>query len=359
MQISNELFLRAFTDERLPRPPVWLLRQAGRYLPEYRASRAKYARFMDACRSPSFCAEVLLQPLDRYQLDAAILFSDILTIPDAMNLGLSFEAGEGPRFSKPLRDEATIRALRAPELSSLQYVFDAVSECKRALTTGDTQSVPLIGFAGSPWTLACYMIEGAGSASEFASVRRMLFQRPDLVAHILAVNTDIVADYLEAQAHAGANVLMIFDSWGGVLSPMQYAKYSLPSIGKIVAALKVRLPHTPIITFSKGAGHSLAAQSECGADAIAIDWQTDLARARSAVGSATTLQGNFDPALVTTDDATIRRTVAETWEGFDPCRRYIANLGHGITPDADPALVGALVSAIRDTGSQQICSMNL
>jgi uroporphyrinogen decarboxylase len=348
MQFANDLFLRAFTDERLPRPPIWLMRQAGRYLPEYRATRAKAATFMEFCRSPSLCAEVLLQPLERYQLDAAILFSDILTIPDAMQLGLSFEAGEGPRFSKPLRDEATIRALRAPRLSSLQYVFDAVAECKRALTRGDVQRVPLIGFAGSPFTLACYMIEGAGSASEFATVRRMLFQRPDLVAHILAVNTEIVTDYLEAQAHAGANVLMIFDSWGGVLSPSQYAKFSLPSIAQIVAALKTRLPDTPVITFSKGASHSLVAQRDTGAQALGIDWQTDLATARASVGAKVTLQGNFDPAIVTTDDATIRRTVAAAWADFDPHHRYIANLGHGITPDADPGLVGALVAALRE-----------
>jgi uroporphyrinogen decarboxylase len=348
MQFANDLFLRAFTDERLPRPPIWLMRQAGRYLPEYRATRTKAATFMAFCRSPSLCAEVLLQPLDRYQLDAAILFSDILTIPDAMNLGLSFEAGEGPRFSKPLRDETTIRALAAPDLSSLQYVFDAVRECKRAITKDNVQSVPLIGFAGSPFTLACYMIEGAGSASEFATVRRMLFQRPDLVEHILAVNTKIVIAYLEAQAKAGANVLMIFDSWGGVLSPSQYAKFSLPSIANIVAALKTRLPNTPVITFSKGAAHSLAAQAATGAHALGVDWQTDLASARASAGTKVTLQGNFDPALVTTDDTTIRRTVASTWADFDPQHRYIANLGHGITPDADPALVGTLVAALRE-----------
>ncbi len=348
MKFANDLFLRAFTDERLPTPPIWLMRQAGRYLPEYRATRAKAATFMQFCRSPSLCAEVLLQPLERYRLDAAILFSDILTIPDAMNLGLSFEAGEGPRFSNPLRDEASIRALVAPDIASLQYVFDAVNACKRAITTHDVQSVPLIGFAGSPFTLACYMIEGAGSASEFTTVRRMLFQRPDLVEHVLNVNTEIVADYLEAQARAGANALMIFDSWGGVLSPSQYARFSLPSIAKIVTELKKRLPNTPVITFSKGAAHSLVAQRDAGAHAIGIDWQTDLANARAVVGTGVTLQGNFDPVIATTGDATIRRAVTQAWQGFDPHRRYIANLGHGITPDADPALVGALVAALRE-----------
>jgi uroporphyrinogen decarboxylase len=347
MNFENDLFLRAFTDERLPRPPVWLMRQAGRYLPEYRASRTKYPSFMDACRSTTFCAEVMLQPLARYALDAAILFSDILTIPDAMNLGLTFGVGEGPRFSKPLRDETSINALVKPDLSSLQYVFDAVAQCKRALTEGDTQRMPLIGFAGSPFTLACYMIEGAGSASEFASVRKMMFQRPDLVERVLAINTEVVIDYLEQQALAGANVLMIFDSWGGVLSPSQYAKFSLPHISRIVATLKSRLPSTPSITFSKGAAHSLGAQAATGANALGIDWQTDLAQARAAVGTQTTLQGNFDPAILTTDESSIRNAVTAAWQGFEPKQRYIANLGHGITPDADPALVDVLLDAIR------------
>jgi uroporphyrinogen decarboxylase len=347
MKFENDLFLRAFTDESLPRPPVWLLRQAGRYLPEYRASRSKYPSFMDACRSTTFCAEVLLQPLDRYALDAAILFSDILTIPDAMNLGLTFGVGEGPRFAHPLRDEAAVNALRAPELSSLQYVFDAVAECKRTITKDKVQRVPLIGFAGSPFTLACYMIEGAGSANEFALVRRMIWQRPDLVEKILDINCGVVIDYLEQQALAGANVLMIFDSWGGVLSPSQYAKFSLPYIARIVATLKSRLPSTPIITFSKGASHSLGAQAATGANAVCIDWQTDLVQARNAVSATTTLQGNFDPALLTTDERSIRNAVSTAWRGFDAKKRYIANLGHGITPDADPALVSVLLDAIR------------
>jgi uroporphyrinogen decarboxylase len=347
MKFENDLFLRAFTDERLPRPPVWLMRQAGRYLPEYRASRTKYPSFMDACRSTTFCAEVMLQPLARYDLDAAILFSDILTIPDAMNLGLTFGVGEGPRFSKPLRDEASINALIKPNLSSLQYVFDAVAQCRRALIDGDTQRMPLIGFAGSPFTLACYMIEGAGSASEFASVRKMMFQRPDLVERVLEINTDIVIDYLEQQAIAGANVLMIFDSWGGVLSPSQYAKFSLPYIARIVSTLNARLPTTPIISFSKGAAQSLGAQAATGASALGVDWQTDLAHARSVVGPNTTLQGNFDPAILTTDERSVRSAVATAWSGFEPKQRYVANLGHGITPDADPALIDVLLDAIR------------
>jgi uroporphyrinogen decarboxylase len=348
MKFANDLFLRAFTDERLPRPPIWLMRQAGRYLPEYRASRAKFPKFMDACRSSAFCAEVLMQPLERYDLDAAILFSDILTIPDAMNLGLSFEAGEGPVFERPLRDEASIKALTAPDLSKLQYVFDAVAECKRALTQSSVQRVPLIGFSGSPFTLAAYMIEGAGSKNEFALFRKMIWIAPHLVAMVLEAITQTVIDYLDAQARAGANALMIFDSWGGIVAPSQFARFSQPSIARIVAELKRRLPTTPIITFSKGAAHSLAAQAATGADGLGIDWQTDLVEARVAVGPNVTLQGNFDPVLLTTDDATIRRAVADAWRGFDPHHRYIANLGHGITPDANPARVGDLVAALRN-----------
>lgn len=351
MKFSNDLFLRAFTDQRLPRPPVWMLRQAGRYLPEYRASRGRFAHFMDACRSPDFCAEVMLQPLARYPLDAAILFSDILTIPDAMDLGLSFGAGEGPRFARPLRSESDIEALRVPDLERLRYVFDAVAACRKALTDGSgeraVQRVPLIGFSGSPFTLACYMIEGAGSANEFAQVRRMMFQRPDLLQRVLAINSESVIEYLAAQAQAGANVLMIFDSWGGVLSPSQYAKFSLPSIRRIVEALRARAPGVPLISFSKGAATSLTAQASLGVDALGIDWQTDLAQARADVGAHVTLQGNFDPALMTTDEATVRRALDEAWRGFDPHTRYIANLGHGITPDADPALVTVWLDAIR------------
>lgn len=347
MKFTNDLFLRAFTDEVLPHPPVWLMRQAGRYLPEYRATRAKAGGFMDLCRSPSFCAEVLLQPLARYQLDAAILFSDILTVPDAMGLGLSFGVGEGPKFANPLRDEAAIHALKVPDISKLQYVFNAVAECKRALTHGDVQSVPLIGFSGSPFTLACYMIEGAGSQNDFAITRRMLLARPDLVQRVIDVNAEIVADYLEQQARAGANVLMLFDSWGGVLSPSQYAQFSLPSMAKIIAALKSRIPHVPVIVFSKGAAHSIKAMADAGAQAVGVDWQSDLQHARVAAGPHVTLQGNFDPLLLTTDAETIQREVRDSFARFDAKRRYIANLGHGITPDASPELVGALVAAIR------------
>lgn len=350
MQFANDLFLRAFTDERLPRPPVWLMRQAGRYLPEYKATRAKAGSFMELCRSPSFCAEVLLQPLERYDLDAAILFSDILTVPDAMGLGLSFGVGEGPRFAHPLRDEAAVKALAVPDIAKLQYVFDAVAECKRALTSGSTQRVPLIGFSGSPFTLACYMIEGGGSADAFPITRRMMLSRPDLFQRVLDVNVEAVTAYLAAQVRAGADALMLFDTWGGVLAPRLYRQYSLAPMQRIVAALRTQFATVPIMLFSRGAAHSVDAIAAVGTGTpfgLGVDWQSDLAAVRADAGPNVTLQGNFDPLLLTTDDTTIRREVASAWQGFDPCHRYVANLGHGITPDADPALVSTLIDTIR------------
>lgn len=347
MPFANDLFLRAFTDERLPRPPIWLMRQAGRYLPEYRATRGKAGGFMDLCRSPSFCAEVLLQPLERFDLDAAILFSDILTVPDAMGLGLSFGVGEGPRFARPLRDEHAIRALATPDMSTLQYVFDAVAECKRALTHGGLQRVPLIGFSGSPFTLACYMIEGGGSADAFPLTRRMMLQRPDLFRHLLAVNVEAVTAYLAGQVDAGADTLMLFDTWGGVLSPRLYREFSLAPMQTIVAALRAQFSHIPVMIFSRGAAHSVAALAASGAQGLGVDWQSDLVDVRAAAGSDITLQGNFDPLLLTTDAATIRRELAKSLSGFDAHHRYVANLGHGITPDADPALVDVLVQTLR------------
>ena len=348
MTIKNDLFLRAFTDEKLPRPPIWLMRQAGRYLPEYKATRAKAGSFLELCRSPSFCAEVLLQPLERYDLDAAILFSDILTVPDAMGLGLKFGVGEGPRFSHPLRQQSDVNALAVPDMAKLEYVFDAVAECKRALTKNGEQRVPLIGFSGSPFTLACYMIEGAGSADSFPLTRRMMLQRPELFQKVLDVNVGAVTAYLAEQIHAGADALMIFDTWGGVLAPRLYREFSLAPMTRIVDALRAEFPNIPVMLFSRGAAHSVGAIAASGAQGIGVDWQSDMADARAAAGPDVTLQGNFDPLLLTTDAATIRRELAKSLAGFNPHRRYIANLGHGITPDADPALVGVLVEALKN-----------
>ena len=349
MSFKNDLFLRAFTDEKLPRPPIWLMRQAGRYLPEYRATRGKAGGFMDLCRSPSFCAEVLLQPLERFDLDAAILFSDILTVPDAMGLGLSFGVGEGPRFARPLRDEAAVKALSAPTMSALQYVFDAVAECKRALTTKGVQRVPLIGFSGSPFTLACYMIEGGGSSDAFPLTRRMMLQRPELFQHVLDTNVTAVTAYLAGQVEAGADALMLFDTWGGVLAPRLYRERSLAPMQKIVTALKAKWPRIPVMIFSRGAAHSVTAIAASGANGLGVDWQSDLVDTRAAAGPNLTLQGNFDPLLLTTDEATIRRELAKSLAGFDAHHRYVANLGHGITPDADPALVEVLVQTLRNS----------
>ena len=347
MRFRNDLFLRAFTDQRLPRPPIWLMRQAGRYLPEYRATRGKAGGFMDLCRSPSFCAEVLLQPLERFDLDAAILFSDILTVPDAMGLGLSFGVGEGPRFARPLRDEAAVKALIAPDMSHLQYVFEAVAECKRSLTTDSVQRVPLIGFSGSPFTLACYMIEGGGSTDGFPLTRRLMLQRPELFQHVLDVNVSAVTAYLAGQIEAGADVMMLFDTWGGLLPPRLYRELSLAPMQRIVASLKARFAQIPVVIFSRGAAHSVAAIAASGAHGLGVDWQSDLVDARAAAGPDVTLQGNFDPLLLTTDEATIRRELAKSLAGFDAHHRYIANLGHGVTPDADPALVETLVQTLR------------
>ena len=351
MNIKNDLFLRAFTDVTLPRPPIWLMRQAGRYLPEYNATRAKAGSFLELCRSPSFCAEVLLQPLERFDLDAAILFSDILTVPDAMGLGLTFGVGEGPRFARPLREESDVNALAVPDMAKLQYVFDAVAECKRALSTRATngeQRVPLIGFSGSPFTLACYMIEGAGSADAFPRTRRMMLQRPELFQKVLDVNVGAVTAYLAEQIRAGADALMIFDTWGGVLAPRLYREFSLAPTTRIVDALRAQFPKIPVMLFSRGAAHSVGAIAASGAQGIGVDWQSDLVDARAAAGPNVTLQGNFDPLLLTTDEATIRRELTKSLAGFDPKYRYIANLGHGITPEADPALVGVLVNALKN-----------
>lgn len=257
------------------------MRQAGRYLPEYNATRAKAGSFLALAKNPTLATEVTLQPLDRYPLDAAILFSDILTIPDAMGLGLSFEAGEGPRFSKPLRTEADVAKLRVADLSQLQYVFDAVSEIRRALIQGSSQRVPLIGFSGSPWTLACYMVEGSGS-DDFRTTKTMLYQRPDLMQKILDVNIQSVTAYLNAQVDAGAQALMLFDTWGGLLPDGWYQKTSLLAMQKVIAGLRREKDgqRIPILVFTKGGGIWLKDIAQCGADVIGLDWTYSLARAR-------------------------------------------------------------------------------
>jgi uroporphyrinogen decarboxylase len=341
--LENDTFLRALNREPTPWTPVWLMRQAGRYLPEYNATRAKAGSFLALAQTPSLATEVTLQPLDRYPLDAAILFSDILTVPDAMGLGLAFADGEGPCFARTTADEAAIRALEVPDMGKLRYVFDAVRDIKRALCG----RVPLIGFAGSPFTLACYMIEGGGSA-DFAAVRRMACARPDLLHRLVGVNAQAVAAYLNEQIAAGADAVMIFDTWGGLLTANAYRSFSL---GSMRAVLGLLLPapdgrRVPTIVFTKGGGQWLDDIAACGASGVGLDWTTDLADARRRVGAKVALQGNLDPLVLLTDPDTVRREAAAVVRAAGPAPGHIFNLGHGIVPTTPPENVAALVDAV-------------
>jgi uroporphyrinogen decarboxylase len=339
--LQNDTLLRALKREPTAYTPIWLMRQAGRYLPEYNATRARAGSFMKLCANPELATEVALQPLARFPLDAAILFSDILTIPDAMGLGLRFDEGEGPRFERPLVDEDAILRLRVPDLSELDYVFRAVASIKRALSG----SVPLIGFAGSPFTLACYMIEGAGS-SDFARVRRMLYTRPDLVHRVLTVNSDAVGAYLGEQITQGADALMIFDTWGGLLTSDAYATFSLAYIESVIECLRRHSPTTPLIVFTKGGGQWLERITACGCDAISLDWTTDIAAARRRVGSRVALQGNLDPAVLLSTAAAIQTAAHSIIENAGPAPGHIFNLGHGIFPGTPPENVAVLVETV-------------
>jgi uroporphyrinogen decarboxylase len=339
--LSNTTFLDALALKPTPYTPVWLMRQAGRYLPEYRASRERAGGFMDMVRSSAFCEEVTLQPIDRYPLDAAIVFSDILTIPDAMGLGLSFTVGEGPRFARPVRSAEEVAKLKPAPMDSLRYVFDAVSACKRGLN----HRVPLIGFAGSPFTLACYSVEGSGSDG-YPLTKSMLYSAPDVFTQLLHVLTTTIADYLVEQSRAGADALMIFDSWGGVLGPSDYREYSLAPMQDVIAKVKKKVD-TPIIMFSKGAaGHSLGEMAASGAQGVGLDWTADLAAARALVGSKVALQGNVDPLVVTTTSAAVQRAAKRCVAEAGPQPGHIFNLGHGLTPASKPELVGELIAAV-------------
>jgi uroporphyrinogen decarboxylase len=342
--IQNDTFLRALRREPTPYTPVWLMRQAGRYLPEYNATRGKAGSFMALAQNPELACEVTLQPLERFPLDAAILFSDILTIPDAMGLGLSFAEGEGPRFARTAADEASIRALDVPDMAKLRYVFDAVATIKRALGG----RVPLIGFSGSPFTLACYMIEGGGSDDDFAAVRRMACARPDLLGHLVELNARAVTAYLNEQIRAGADAVMIFDTWGGLLSAAAYRRFSLATMTAVLRGL-VAAPggaRVPTIVFTKGGGAWLPEIAACGADGVGLDWTVDLAAARRAVGDRVALQGNLDPLVLTTDAATVAREAEAVVRAAGPAPGHIFNLGHGIVPKTPPDNVAALVEAV-------------
>ncbi len=351
-RLANDSFLRALLRQPTPHTPVWLMRQAGRYLPEYKATRAKAGSFLALAKTPDYATEVALQPLDRYDLDAAILFSDILTVPDAMGLGLRFVEGEGPQFERPIRDEADVAKLRVPSRESLQYVYDATAQIRRSLVRADgLQRVPLIGFSGSPWTLACYMIEG-GSSRDFQTIKTMLYRRPDLLARILDVTADAVIDYLTAQIEAGAQAVMLFDTWGGTLAYDAYRQWSLASMQRIVAGLprEHEGQRVPSILFTKGGGAWIADIAATGVDAIGLDWTTDPAVARRVVGQRCALQGNLDPSVLFGDDRTIRAEVAKVLEAFDSPRTpgHVFNLGHGISQFTPPAAVTTLVDAVHE-----------
>ncbi len=344
----NDRLLRALRRQPVDTTPVWIMRQAGRYLPEYRATRERAGSFLALAQTPELACEVTLQPLRRFDLDAAILFSDILTIPDAMDLGLHFVAGEGPAFAHPLRDEAAILRLAVPDIDDkLRYVTDAVRLIRRELDG----RVPLIGFAGSPWTLACYMVEGHGSR-DFATPKALCWRRPDLAHHLLDVLAQSVAAYLAAQAEAGAQALMIFDTWGGLLSPPMFGEFSLRHLARIIDLLQ-RDPHArelPVVLFSKGANSHLEALADTGCAALGVDWTIDIGQARERVGGRVALQGNLDPSVLLADTDTIVREARAVLDAFGPHPGHVFNLGHGITPGVDPDKVAALVDAVHQAG---------
>jgi uroporphyrinogen decarboxylase len=344
-QLKNDTFLRALMRQPTDYTPVWMMRQAGRYLPEYRESRKNAGSFMQLCTSPDFATEVTLQPLDRYPLiDAAILFSDILTVPDAMGLGLYFAEGEGPKFKRTLCEETDIQNLAVPDMAKLQYVFDAVSQIRKTLNG----RVPLIGFSGSPWTLATYMVEGKGG-TDFLTIKRMAYTRPDLLHRILDITAQTVTAYLNAQIAAGAQAVMIFDSWGGALAHNAYREFSLQYMEKIVAGLtrenEGRI--VPRIVFTKGGGLWLEAQAEIGADALGLDWTVDIGEARKRVGDKVALQGNLDPAILLSTPEAIEKEVAAILASYGKGHGHVFNLGHGITQWTHPDNAAAMLEAVR------------
>ncbi len=349
-QLQNDTFLRALMRQPTDYTPVWMMRQAGRYLPEYRMSRKTAGSFLQLCKNPDFATEVTLQPLDRYPLlDTAILFSDILTVPDAMGLGLYFEEGEGPKFERTLTDEADIQKLVVPDMANLQYVFDAVTSIRKALNG----RVPLIGFSGSPWTLATYMVEGKGG-TDFLTIKKMAYARPDLLHHILEVTAQTVIQYLNAQIAAGAQAVMIFDSWGGALSHNAYTEFSLNYMQKIAANLTKTNDgrKVPSIVFTKGGALWLEAQAEIGADALGLDWTVDIGQARKRVGDKVALQGNLDPAILLSTPAAIEKEVVNVLASYGQGHGHVFNLGHGITQWTPPENAAAMLEAVRKHSKQ-------
>ena len=343
--MQNDRLIRALLRQPVDRTPVWMMRQAGRYLPEYRAVREKAGDFMTLCKTPELACEVTLQPLRRYPLDAAILFSDILTIPDAMGLGLHFIEGEGPRL-KPVQAADDIARLRSPDPEAeLRYVMDAVRLVRREL--GDT--APLIGFAGSPWTLATYMVEGRGG-HEFAVIKKMLYDAPELLELLIEKLIRATRDYLNAQIEAGVQVVQIFDTWGGVLSEDAYVRFSLAPMQAVVEGLKREREgrRVPVIVFTKGGGQWLEDIAATGCDAVGVDWTTRLSNARARVGDRVALQGNLDPSVLYASPARIRLEVAALLEDYGAHDGHVFNLGHGILPDVDPEHAGTMIAAVQE-----------
>jgi uroporphyrinogen decarboxylase len=344
--LKNDRLLRALLREPVDRTPVWIMRQAGRYLPEYRATREKAGSFMALCTNPDLACEVTLQPLARFDLDAAILFSDILTIPDAMGLGLGFARGEGPQFARPVRSAADVERLGVPDPETeLRYVMDAVRTIRRELSG----RVPLIGFAGSPWTLATYMVEGGGS-KDYAHVKGMLFDRPALLHRLLDTVARAVTAYLNAQIAAGAQAVMVFDTWGGVLSPRDYSDFSLRYMAQIVDGLTREHEggRVPAILFTKGGGAWLEAMAGTGCDALGVDWTVDIGEARRRVGDRVALQGNMDPGVLYASPARIREEAAAILKAYGHGSGHVFNLGHGIHPHINPDHVQVLVDSVHE-----------
>lgn len=342
--LTNDSFIRALLKQPVARTPVWMMRQAGRYLPEYKAVRAQAGSFMNLCSNPELACEVTLQPLQRFDFDAAILFSDILTVPDAMGLGLYFVEGEGPKFNRPVRTASDVKKLAIPDpTTELRYVMDTVSLVSKALQG----SVPLIGFAGSPWTLATYMVEG-GSSKHFQTVKDFIYQQPKIMHQLLDTLAQAVAAYLNAQIEAGVDAIMVFDTWGGVLTTEDYHEFSLPYAKQVRDLLKTQGEgaEVPTIFFTKGGGMWLETMADAGYSALGLDWQTDIGKARERVGDKVALQGNMDPALLHADPARIRQQVSSILQKYGAGSGHVFNLGHGILPNVNPERVKGVVDAV-------------
>jgi uroporphyrinogen decarboxylase len=338
--LDNDLLLRAARGEKTERTPVWMMRQAGRYLPEYRALRSEEG-FFDLVRSPDLAAEATLQPIRRFEVDAAIIFSDILVVPQAMGLDVDMVPGSGPQFRRPLEDPADLRSLREPDVSSaLAYVFEALSQT-RILLDG---RVPLIGFCGAPWTLMAYMVEGGGSKT-FSRAKSWLFRAPEASHELLTRVTDVLVEYLRMQADSGAQALQVFDSWAGVLAADDFRTFAMPYLARIAEAVGATHPDVPLIVFARGANQALAELAGSGYHVVGLDWTVDPAEARRAVGLDITLQGNLDPSVLYAEPETIRRRVRAMLERFGT-GPHIANLGHGMHPDHDPEHARAFVDAV-------------